>query len=526
MKTHLSTHSTSHSIDETLPPGPLDAPDVTAPDVTAPPFALALADLAVTLLEEVLGEHPGVPDAYLEEFPPCLLPVLTGELARAARAWLHLNVSSPLVRAEAFSLVTHGLVTAEAAATDYERQAMLRAAATLHLPAACRLMTRFPFFADEALQARRQEEAQLLEMFALEHGCFGPTVGAWVSEEVIESYCTIPEESPAAADAQGEEPGDATEEEVPEGEASATAEKASAAANMQAEAGDFSPEETELTRSAPTAHDVPGEYRADSPDPSQGEEASPAKPPVQDEALRLKLLNGIRWVRLHESLETPWMCELYLPRLMTRQTDACLYWTVGAPLTIGRVQSLVDVDVVISADDISHARHAADRRKQLTDRIRQPLKRGLKVACIANSSTREARHSLIQVARSIGARSVALFYDFDEQAIEERNALAEWVVSRRTVERVLEILEAPRAHEADEVWVMGPRGPIAHWIARPTLEGGFDEVLVTDTSVDAGEAEAALEEEPEPKSPPPPVVNPSTDYWTGQDLDALEGRQS
>lgn len=196
-----------------------------------------------------------------------------------------------------------------------------------------------------------------------------------------------------------------------------------------------------------------------------------------DRDMRTRLLNTMRWVRLHEDIQSPWMAELYFPRLLRAQTGARLYWTVGAPLTIGRVEALVEVDVVISADDMLKVRNAADRRRQLTDKVKSYLRQGQSVACVANHSTQEARYSILKVARDMGAPSIALYYDFEEATIEALNAEAGWNVSRRTVERVLDTLEAPRPHEAEEVWVMGPQGRRARWIATASTTGGFEEVL-------------------------------------------------
>lgn len=202
---------------------------------------------------------------------------------------------------------------------------------------------------------------------------------------------------------------------------------------------------------------------------------------------RARLINTMRMFRLQNGLMEPWKADAFLPKLARVRSRGVLYFTIGAPLTTEQAIPMVTTDVVIRAQDIRKVRHPAFRRRQLVERVQGALAKGYRVLCAANHSTQESRRELVRAARALGAPVVALYCDWPEESLEPLLAQAESPPLRRTLNRVLETLEPPRAHEADEVLVLGPDGVQARWTADGTVSGGFTEHL---EGVQAPEAEA------------------------------------
>jgi len=342
-----------------------------------------LASLARTQLETL--EADTFAEALTDPLP-LWLPPLNGVTLRQMRGRLRDALPSPLERAETLALLRHGpqLTTLP---EQYPRNLLLSLAAKMSLPAALELVRSWPSDATLDLARRRQEEAGELELFAEDLGCLGGTVGAWISEEMLEQH-------------------------------------------------------------------------------SGG---SPER--------RVRLLAAMRWLRLHQVVSNRWAAETLFPRLVRPDTGAMLIWTVGAPLAIDRLEALIDIDALVAADDLTDSRSAAGRRREMVDRVRHRLRQGLRVGCVANHSTLESREALVSVAREVGAGSHAIFFDLSDDELMRRNEAAGWPVPLRVVERVQESLEAPRPHEAEQVWVMGDSGPLARWELGEGMLEGFRETM-------------------------------------------------
>lgn len=192
---------------------------------------------------------------------------------------------------------------------------------------------------------------------------------------------------------------------------------------------------------------------------------------------RKLLANRLRHTRTLQPISSPWLADSLLPKLVRAETSAHLYMTVGPPLVMERAMQQLDIDVLVSADDIVKPKGPGDRRRQLGERVREHLRKGLRVACLSNHSTLEARRSLLMAARELGVPVTALYFDWSPEAVEALNAAAGWPVSARNIEHVLRILEAPLPQEVEEVWVMGPQGRLAQWQQNPEDAEGFYETL-------------------------------------------------
>lgn len=328
----------------------------------------------------------GMPSTWAQEPPPLLLPMLPERLQLEARRWLMAEVSSPLVRAHTRALLTQGPLLLEVGAAEFALQPLVNAAAELPLRTAAFLLEQWPLECSEEVRARRAEEAGMLQLAALEHGCWGTSLTPGCSEGQLKFYTDRLE-------------------------------------------------------------------------------------------TRQLLANRLKHTRTLQVISTPWLADSLLPKLVRQETSAHLFVTVGPPLVMERAVKQLEVDALVSADDILKPKGPGDRRRQLVERTKELLRRGQRVACLSNHSTLDARRSLLMAARELGVATTALYFDWAIEDVERLNAAAGWPISARNIEHVLSILEAPLPQEVENVWVMGKVGRVAHWQQNPENAEGFSETL-------------------------------------------------